>query len=96
MRFPRSVPRRFLSVEDLAQRLRFRIKGLVHRRSQSRPSYTSLLLPGRTLGPTSRMTLWAVRARARQALHRGVLAAALDSKFSLFFASIITIGVDWF
>ena len=27
------------------------------------------------------MTLWAALARARQAPHRGVLAAALDSKF---------------
>jgi hypothetical protein len=33
------------------------------------------------------MTLWAARARARQAPHRGVLAAALDSKSSRFFAS---------
>jgi hypothetical protein len=29
------------------------------------------------------MTLWAARARARQGLHRGVLTAGLDSKFSL-------------
>ena len=86
MRLPRPVPRRFLSVEDLAQLLRFRIKGLVHRRSQSRPSYTSLLLPGRISWPTSPMTLWAARTRARQALHRGVSAAALDCEFSLFFA----------
>jgi len=83
MQLPPLVPRRFLSVEDSAQRLRFHIKGLVHRRSQSHPSYTSLLLPGRTSQHTSRMALWATRARARQALHRGVLAAALDSKFSL-------------
>jgi hypothetical protein len=31
------------------------------------------------------MTLWAALARARHAPHRGVSAAALDSKFSLFF-----------
>ena len=88
MRLPRSVLRRFLSVEDLAQHLRFRIKGLAHRRSQSRPSYTSLLLPGRTSWPTSRMTLWAARGRGRRDPHRGVLAAALDGRFSLFFTSI--------
>jgi hypothetical protein len=82
MRLPSWVLRRFLSVGDLAQRLRFRIKGLVHKRSQSRPSYTSLLLPGRTLRPTSRMTLWGARARSQQDPLRGALAAALDSKFS--------------
>jgi hypothetical protein len=81
-------------MEDSTPRLRFRIKGLVHRHSQSRPSYTSLLLPGRTSPPTSRMTLWAARVRARQDPHRGVLAAALDSKFSFYSLLFDPIDVD--
>jgi hypothetical protein len=70
-------------MEDSVARLRFRIiTGLVRRRRRfrSRPLCTSSLPPGRTLRPTSRMTLWAARVRARQAPHRGVLAVALDSK----------------
>jgi hypothetical protein len=80
---PRSVPPRFRSTEDSAARLRFRIiMGLVRRRRRfrSRLSCTSSLPLGRTLRPTSRMTPWAARGRARQAPHRGVSAAALDSK----------------
>jgi len=54
--------------------------GLGRRRFQCHPSCTSSLLPDQALRPTSRMTLWAAHARARQAPRRGVLAAALDSK----------------
>ena len=77
---PRSVPPRFPSVEDSGQRLRFRILGLARRRFRCRPSCTSSHLPGQTLRPTSRMTLWAARGRARKAPRRGVLVAALDGK----------------
>lgn len=95
IRLHHSVSQRFLSVEDLAQRQRFRTKGLVHRRSRSRPSYTSLLLRGRTSRPTSRTTLWAARGRAQQDPHHGVLAAALDRKFPFILRfDLDTIGVD--
>jgi hypothetical protein len=43
------------------------------------------------------MTLWAARARARQDPHRGVLAAALDSKFSLIFGfDLVQLGLTGF
>ena len=77
---PLPVHPRFRSGAGSAQALRFRITGSVRMRLRCRPSCTSSLQPGQTLPPTLRITLWAARARAREAPRRGALAAALDSK----------------
>ena len=77
---PRSVLPRSRSTVGSAPRRRFRITGSAPKYLRCRRSYTSLLLPGLTSRPTSRMILWAAHAPARRGPRRGVLAAAPDSK----------------